>query len=80
MGENISPGMNMEKLASITHDLRHSNKRCDPPVEVFIEQGAETRFHVHDGKHRFVAHYIAGRRTAYVKVIGPWMGRGKPTA
>ena len=58
-GPNIPAGMDWMTIGSLAYMLRKTSEPCNPPIEVTPEYGLFYR--VHDGRHRAISHYMAGR-------------------
>jgi hypothetical protein len=63
---NVPAGMNPLVLMHLAYLLRSRNDHEIPPIEVWRE-GANYR--LKDGRHRYMAHVIAGRQTVQAVII-----------
>jgi hypothetical protein len=55
---NVSAGMNYLELASLAYRLRATTEEVEP---IRVQALADGTYRIEDGRHRVVAHLIAGR-------------------
>ena len=62
---NVPAGMNPLVLMSLAYKLRSSTEHVEP---ITIRDSSDNTWQIVDGRHRFIAHVIAGRSEVLCRV------------